>query len=59
MRPRQGEETVIVALFVSTSIKSWPASTFAGLDEKINDVGLGDGFAELRHDDGNLGHKFS
>ena len=28
----------------------------AGLDEKIDDGGLGDRFAELRHDDGNL-HK--
>jgi hypothetical protein len=28
----------------------------AGFDEKIDDVGLGDGFTELRHDDGNLGH---
>ena len=28
----------------------------AGLDEEIDDGGLGDGLAELRHDDGNLGH---
>jgi len=26
----------------------------ARLHEKIDDGGLGDGFAELRHDDGNL-----
>ena len=28
----------------------------AGLDEVTDDCGLGDGFTELRHDDGNLRH---
>jgi hypothetical protein len=28
----------------------------AGLDEKVDDAGLGDGLAQLRHDDGNGGH---
>ena len=30
----------------------------AGLDQEVDDFGLGDGFAELRHDDGNL-HKLN
>ena len=48
----------MVALLVSTSIKSWSGlDGVAGLDEKVDDVGLGDGLAKLRHDDGNLRHK--
>ena len=56
MRPRQGEVDVhggLVRLDFDQILAGF--NGVAGLDEKIDDVGLGDGFAELRHDDGNVG----
>jgi len=44
--PPHGDATFMVALLVSTSMTSWSAAMqIAGLDQKINNGRLGDGFA--------------
>ena len=55
--PRHGDGD-IHGRFVGLDFEmSWSASTVSpGLTSKLMMVGLGDGFAELRHDDGNRGH---
>ena len=47
----------MVALFVSTSMMSWSRFDVRRRPRREADDGrLGDGLAELRHDDGDAGH---